>query len=245
MKAIDTLTTVMRIVDELHERAYESELYRVKGAIQLQKGAIADGEANLRRAIEIAQETPEAGKGQALRRHVDEAQSPRRRAGHAAPHLAAVEGGGQEGGRHAPRLERLDLVGHQRHQRRDDEGGSAEEGSGELIGQALATTGRGHQEEAASPEQGLDRLSLTGPESRIAEPSERSLKTRPAGSLLGDHHGAASGRHPGRQGPPTVGGVSVWNRDTTRPSPGSPTAGPRRPSLRVALLLLPRVLLPI
>jgi hypothetical protein len=53
-EALDTLATAIQFVERLHERAYVSELFRLRGEIQLELGAESDGEASLHQALEIA-----------------------------------------------------------------------------------------------------------------------------------------------------------------------------------------------
>ena len=52
--ALEAIATGLRIVDEFHERYYESELHRVRGEILIDQGFTSDAEASLRRAFEIA-----------------------------------------------------------------------------------------------------------------------------------------------------------------------------------------------
>ena len=120
---------------------------------------LVDGD---QRAVELAYEIAEAVEGEALRGYVDELVLA---AGHGAHTLAndiAVEGARQVGGRHATGLEGGDLVVHQRDEWRDDESRTRQQGCGQLVGEALATPGGGHEQHAADFEKGLDGLALTG-----------------------------------------------------------------------------------
>ena len=74
--------------------------------------------------------------------------APRGQARHALPHLAGVESGGEIRRGDAARLERLDLVGHQRDQRRDHQRGAGQERGRELVAQALAAAGGRDQQQA-------------------------------------------------------------------------------------------------
>jgi class 3 adenylate cyclase/predicted ATPase/ABC-type transport system involved in cytochrome c biogenesis ATPase subunit len=53
-EATESISEGLATAEEHEERVYESELYRVRGEIQFEQGADADGEASLRRAIEVA-----------------------------------------------------------------------------------------------------------------------------------------------------------------------------------------------
>ena len=127
---------------------------------------LVDGD---QRAGEAAQERAEARVGEPLGGDVGEGQAAGPELAEAAPHLGGIEGRGEVGGRDAARLESPDLVLHERDERRDDERGSAEQGRGELIDEALAAAGRSDEQEAPDGEQPLDRLSLAGTEARVAE----------------------------------------------------------------------------
>ena len=136
---------------------------------------LVDGD---QRALEVAQEPAEAVEGQALRRRVDEVEAPRRHLRHAAAHLAGVERGREERRRHAPGLERLHLIGHERDERRDDEGRAGQHRGGELVDQALAAARGRDQQQPPALEQGLDRLALAGAKARVPEPGERRVEAR-------------------------------------------------------------------
>ena len=120
---------------------------------------LVDGD---QRAVEFSHQVAEAVKGEALGGHVDELVLA---AGHGAHALAddiAAQGARQVGGRHATSLEGGDLVVHQRDEWGDDEGRARQQGCRQLVGEALATPGGGHQQDAADFEKGLDSLALTG-----------------------------------------------------------------------------------
>jgi class 3 adenylate cyclase len=54
-EALSNISNGLKIAQECDEHAQESELYRLRGEIQLMRGETVMGEASLRRAIEIAQ----------------------------------------------------------------------------------------------------------------------------------------------------------------------------------------------
>ena len=159
---------------ELGEQGADPEVFRPEVVAPLADAVrLVDGH---QRAVEVTQETAEAVEGQALGRDVDEREASRRHLRHPAAHLALVERRGQEGRRHAARLERLHLIRHQRHERRDDQRRAGQHGRGKLVDEALAAAGGRHQQEAPAIEQRLDRLPLAGPEARVPEPGERGVE---------------------------------------------------------------------
>ena len=87
--------------------------------------------------------------------------------GVAAVLLGAIERGVDEGRRDSDRLERLDLVLHQRDQRRDHERAAHFE-CGQHVAEALAAAGRHHPEHVVRRER-LEHLGLAGPEIGVAE----------------------------------------------------------------------------
>ncbi|MDJ0976880.1 MAG: adenylate/guanylate cyclase domain-containing protein [Planctomycetota bacterium] len=52
--ALEALETAQRIAEEHGEHYYDAEIHRVRGEIQIQRGALGDGEETLRRGIDIA-----------------------------------------------------------------------------------------------------------------------------------------------------------------------------------------------
>ena len=163
---------------QLGEKPPDAEVLRPKVVPPLADAMrLVDGD---QRAREVAQQPAEAVEGQALRRRVDEVEAPRRHLRHAAAHLARVEGGREERRGHAPGLERLHLIGHERDERRDDEGRAGQQRGGELVDQALAAARGRDQQEPPALEQGLDRLALPGAKARVAEPGERRVEARRA-----------------------------------------------------------------
>ena len=81
--------------------------------------------------------------------------------------LGAVERGVDEAGRDADRIERLDLVLHQRDQRRDHERAAHFE-RGQYVAEALASAGRHHAEDVVRRER-LKHLGLAGAKVGVAE----------------------------------------------------------------------------
>ena len=102
-------------------------------------------------------------------------------------HLLGRERRGQERGGHAARLERVDLVVHQRDERRDHERRPGQEARRELVGQALAAARGRDQQQPASLEQRLDRLALARPEGLVAEPRQAAVQIQVGHGL--DHSG--------------------------------------------------------
>ena len=188
----------------------------------------------------LADPLEEPGRGEALGRDVEQPRAP----GHRAVDRRAVRRrvllGVDE--RDAPgrdALERLDLVLHQRHERRDDQREIRAHQRGQLVAERLARAGRHHHQHVAPGDRGLDRLALAGTERREAEhlaqrrgrlggPRERSRRLRPEarqgrrdqrvgderGGHRADDHSPCSGRH-GRHLPPCreVGTKSARARD--------------------------------
>ena len=86
--------------------------------------------------------------------------------------------------------ERVDLILHQRDQRRDDDRHAVEHQRGQLVAEALARSRRKHGERAAAREQRLDHLGLAraeaGEPEAIAEQALRGVERRHGG--LCAHH---------------------------------------------------------
>ena len=91
--------------------------------------------------------------------------------------LAARDRRVDEAGRDARALQRLDLVLHERDQRRDDERAPDLEGR-EHVAEALAAAGR-HDAEHVRLRELLEHLGLTGPERRVAEALAQLLLVAP------------------------------------------------------------------
>ncbi len=74
--------------------------------------------------------------------------------------------------------ERVDLILHQRDQRRDDDGDAVEHQGGELIAEALPGSGGEHRERGAAGEERLDDALLARSEGAEAEPGLEHLAGR-------------------------------------------------------------------
>jgi hypothetical protein len=118
-------------------------------------------------------------RGEALGRDVDErVLSPRERRLARAP-LVEVERRGEVGRRDPARLERADLVLHQRDERREDERRPAEDRRGELVSERLSAARR--RDDEGPPrlaEHRLDRLLLPRPEGLEPEAGAEDLVVR-------------------------------------------------------------------
>ena len=100
---------------------------------------------------------------------VEQVERARRGADPPLARLARRQRGVQAGGRDAVRAERVDLVLHERDQRRDDDGGAVAMQRRDLEAQRLAAAGRHEHESVAARDDVLDDLALMGPELRVAE----------------------------------------------------------------------------
>ena len=120
--------------------------------------------------VRAAQALEEARRGEPLGRDVEQPHVPGHRLLDRAPVRRGVALGVDErdaAGRHA--LERLDLVLHQRHQRRDHQREVRAHQRGQLVAERLARAGRHHHEHVAIRERGADRLGLAAAERGEAE----------------------------------------------------------------------------
>ncbi len=143
------------------------------------------------RDVHVAEEATEPLEDEALRRHVDQRVLAPGHPRHAAPHLLAVEGGGEERRAHVACGEGLDLVVHQGDERRDDEGGAAQRHRRKLVGEALPPAGGGDQQELSAGHQRLDGLALAGTERCVSEAPEPGLEIdRVCGQRLAGHPAA-------------------------------------------------------
>ena len=112
----------------------------------------------------------EPGRREPLGRDVEQARPP----GHRAVHRRPVRRGvllrvDQRDLARRDALERLDLVLHQRHQRRDHQRQVRAHQRRQLVAERLARAGRHHDHHVAVRQRGLARLALPGPEGREAE----------------------------------------------------------------------------
>ena len=83
--------------------------------------------------------------------------------------LAGVEGGVQECGAHAQLAQRVDLVLHQRDQRRDDDADAIAQQRRNLVAQRLAAAGGHQHQRVAAAHHVLDHLGLMPAKRGIAE----------------------------------------------------------------------------
>ena len=145
--------------------------------------------------VGAAQALEEPGRGEPLRRDVEQPHV----AGHRLLDRAPVGRGValRVDERDAPRrdaLERLDLVLHQRDQRRDDERQVGPHQRRQLVAERLARARRHHHEHVAARERGRDRLRLAAAEGREAE----QLVQRALGSVARATGSGGGGPRPGR-----------------------------------------------
>ncbi len=124
------------------------------------------------RTVHLAEERAEPGEHEPLGRDVDERHLAPGDQRHAPAHLRCVERGSEIGRADSARLERLDLIGHERHQRRYDQGSPLQDRRRELVAQALAAARRRHEQEPAPREQRFHRLALARTKLRVAQPRE-------------------------------------------------------------------------
>jgi hypothetical protein len=106
---------------------------------------------------------------EALRRDVEEAVLPCAQIGDPLPRLAEVERRVDGGGADVARVERVDLILHQRDERRDDDGDAGQQKRRDLIAERLAAAGRHHDERVAAAEDRVDDLLLPEPECVVPE----------------------------------------------------------------------------
>ncbi len=106
---------------------------------------------------------------EALGRHVEEAILVAPQAAETLARVVGVEGGVEERGLDAVRLEGVDLVLHQGDEGRDDEGEALAEDGGELEAQRLPSPGGQQGEDIATGQSRGHDVFLIGPEARIAE----------------------------------------------------------------------------
>ena len=128
------------------------------------------------RRPELEHQGPEARVGEPLRRDVGELEGAGPKPREPLAHLLRGERRGEEGGRDAARRERLHLVVHQRHERRDHQAGAGQQAGRELVGEALAAAGGGHLQQPALFEQRFDRLALPRPEALVAQPRQPGVE---------------------------------------------------------------------
>ncbi len=138
------------------------------------------------------QQRAEGRRRESLGRDVDQLALAVRDAAHPAADLGRVERAREIRRRDPARVERGDLVVHQRDQRRDDERGAGQQAGGELVDEALAAAGGRDQQQPPGFEQRLDGLALSGPERFESETREPRLERRLEGYVRSRRHQRAS-----------------------------------------------------
>ncbi len=122
-----------------------------------------------------------------LGRDVREAQAPGGHVVETRAELGGRERRGERAGRHAPLREGVDLILHERDERRDDERGPARDDGGELVAQRFSGAGR-HDRDGRPPRQHrVDDLALPRSKRLQAEDGAESLRggIHDAASLAG------------------------------------------------------------
>src|SRR5690606_32729402 len=196
---------------------------------------LVDGEEG---DVQAGRPRPEQLRLQPLGRHVEEAVAAELGVGEALVEGARAEGGRERDGGDAARGERLHLVLHQRHERRDDEDEAVEQHGRELVQQRLPATRREHGEHVAPGEDGLDGLALPRAEGVVApvppqggqRPSRLGAGRGIGGRERGAHEGKIGPGEGGRGGPKKklAGGVRS-RRSPVSIGASSPEGGHRLP----------------
>src|SRR3954453_6124001 len=133
--------------------------------------------------------------------------------------LCAAEARIEPRRRDSAALEEVDLILHQRDQRRDHDCQALEEQRRQLVTKALARAGREDGERGPAREERIDDLLLTRPKLGEPEPLSEQLERTRRQHGLARHHSQASGR-----------GVAgrCWARLLRLREPGGPSALERR-----------------
>ena len=152
---------------------------------------LVDGEEGDLRGLELGEEALVV---EALRGDVEQSQTAVAQPVRDVPGLVGTEARVEARGIHSPAGEEVDLVLHQRDQRRDDDRHAVEHERRELVAEALAAAGREDGQRRAAGEQRLDDLLLAGAEGVEAEPLREDIGG--ARGRVGDSHpgGNRSGR---------------------------------------------------
>ena len=127
------------------------------------------------RDLRLAELREEALVVEALRRDVEQLETPVAQAVGDGAHLVRVEARVEPRRVDALAREEVDLILHQRDQRRDDDRHAVEQQRGQLVAEALARAGREDRERGAAGEQRLDDLLLAGAELCVAEAGGENL----------------------------------------------------------------------
>ena len=148
--------------------------------------------------LRLADPLEEAGRGEPLGRDVEQPRAP----GHRAVDRRPVRGRvllrvDERDLARRDALERLDLVLHQRHERRDDQRQVGPHQRRQLVAERLARAGRHHDQHVAPGDRRLDRLALAGPERR----GSRTPRAAPRPARVARANGrGGSGPRPGSAG---------------------------------------------
>ncbi len=186
----------------------------------------------------IAHAVEEAGSGKALRRDVEQPQL----AGGGAPQRLRVDGGillgvdQRDPIAQPARRERLDLVLHQRDQRRDHHREVVAQQRRQLVAERLARAGGHHHEHVAARESRLARLALAGPEAReaklLAENAVEVHRGHPSaadgGSFARGRRVVTAARKASRKGLPEH--LESGSRRANRHNPGTLSPASRPPT---------------
>ena len=122
------------------------------------------GEAGTGRGLlDLVQAREERLGHQRLGRHVEQVELAAVKPGKHAARLAGLERGVVGGGADAGRLQRVDLVLHQRDERRDDDAGAGAHERRQLVAERLAAAGGHEHEGVAAGDEVLDDLLLVRP----------------------------------------------------------------------------------
>ena len=151
---------------------------------------LVDGEQRDRAAVE----QPQRGFGpQPLRRQVEQVElAVHERVLDPAP-LVGVLRRVEESRPHAEHGQRVDLILHERDQRRDDHAGALAHQRRDLVAQRLAAAGRHQRDRVPAGADVLDDLLLLPAERAVPEHAVQDLRRRPAdvaGSIAGQTHAA-------------------------------------------------------
>jgi hypothetical protein len=129
-------------------------------------GLVDDEQAD----VHVAQRVEEAGRGEAFRGDVEQLDLARHGPGdRRAIGDRALLGVDERRPARDGALEALDLVLHERHERRDDDRQVRAHERGQLVAERFARPGGHHHQEVTPGERGADRLRLPGPERGEAE----------------------------------------------------------------------------
>ncbi len=134
-----------------------------------------------------------------LGRHVEQVELAAVQAREHAPRRGGVERRVVEGGPHARCQQGVDLVLHERDERRDDDAHARPDDGRNLVTQRLAAAGRHEHEGVAAGEQVLHDLALMGPELAKAEDTMQDAGGRRAGDRREGGYGRVDGRRWGER----------------------------------------------